>query len=178
MYQCTTCGKAFGRLGNLQRHERNLHSNTTSRATDQQSATSSDATHRPCFSEIVDDDTVFEHGCEVLECDACEMYFLSQEELEKHEKVYTLCIHVIAKNSIKKSYFVEIETPLSYLAFGVIVAKIPPCNGACYSAAVIERTNLTRNHWYIVTFRGSGIHLTLYHRHSQTSNISSGKGSP
>ena len=177
MFQCSVCGKAFGRLANLHRHERNLHSNVASRSADQQSATSSDATHRPCFSEIVDDDTVFEHGCEVLECDACEMYFLSQEELTKHEKVYTMYKRKRQKFE-EKSYLVEIETPLSYRAFGVIVAKIPPCNGACYSAAMIERTNLSRNHWYIVTFRGSGIHLTLYHRHSQTSNISSGKGSP
>ena len=160
MFQCGVCGKAFGRLANLQRHERNLHSNVASRATDQQSSTSSDATHCPCFSEIVDDDDIFEHGCEVLKCDACKMYFLSKEELTKHEKVYTMC-KCKCKKFNQKSNLIEIETPLSYRAFGEIVAIIPPCNGTCYSAAMLERTNLSRNHWYTVTFRESRIHLTL-----------------
>ena len=42
---------------------------------------------RPRFNELVDDDAIFEHGCEVLECDDCEMYFTTQEQLERHEVV-------------------------------------------------------------------------------------------
>jgi len=41
---------------------------------------------RPRCDEIVSDDTIFEHGQEVLECDACEAYFLTQEELDRHVK--------------------------------------------------------------------------------------------
>ena len=42
---------------------------------------------RPRYNELVDDDTVFEHGCEVLECEHCEMFFTTQEQLERHELV-------------------------------------------------------------------------------------------
>ena len=97
MFSCEQCGKAFGRVGNLLRHRRTVHAvvyrrssdNTT---TDQPTASSapSNATaeKRLPFYEIVGDDEIF-YGHEVLECDVCEMYFLTQEELDKHEKVYT-----------------------------------------------------------------------------------------
>jgi len=39
---------------------------------------------RPRSDDIVSDDAIFEHGQEVLECDACEAYFLAQEELDRH----------------------------------------------------------------------------------------------
>jgi uncharacterized C2H2 Zn-finger protein len=94
MYSCAICGKTFGRLGNLQRHQRNFHATTRrpwERKVDEQppiAASSNVSTDkRPCFNELVDDDAIFEHGCEVLKCDICEMYFLSQEELDKHKKV-------------------------------------------------------------------------------------------
>ena len=89
MFTCGICKKAFGRLANLRRHENNLHSNRQPTAPRPSTSTASNTERRPCFNEIVDDDTVFEHGCIVLECDRCIAYFLDQEQLDKHEKVYT-----------------------------------------------------------------------------------------
>ena len=88
MFQCRYCTKSFGRLAKMLRHERNMHSNAHERSEVQPSSASTNVVERPCFNEIVDDDDIFEHGCEVLECESCEMYFLSQDELQKHEKVY------------------------------------------------------------------------------------------
>ena len=45
------------------------------------------ASKRPRCDEIVSDDAIFEHGLEVLECDRCEMYFTTQEQLDRHEAV-------------------------------------------------------------------------------------------
>ena len=42
---------------------------------------------RPRYDEIVDDSPIFEHGCEVPECERCFRYFNSVEELWKHEEV-------------------------------------------------------------------------------------------
>ena len=39
---------------------------------------------RPRMDEIVTDDDIFNHGREVLECDICAMYFLTQEKLDVH----------------------------------------------------------------------------------------------
>ena len=87
MYSCAVCNKAFGRIANLRRHESNMHANRF-REVEQSPPTTDVNIGRPCFNEIVDDDAVFEHGCIVLECETCEAYFLDQEQLDKHEKVY------------------------------------------------------------------------------------------
>ena len=42
------------------------------------------------YDEIVTDDTIFEHGREVLECDICGMFFFSQNILDAHVKRHTL----------------------------------------------------------------------------------------
>ena len=89
MFKCSVCDKSFGRLANLQRHERNLHSNSAGPANERPSTSSTtNLDNRPCFNELVDDDAIFEHGREVLECEGCAMFFLDQEHLDCHEKVY------------------------------------------------------------------------------------------
>ena len=50
----------------------------------------STSAERPFFNELVDDDVIFAHGREVLECESCEAYFIDQEQLDKHEKVNAL----------------------------------------------------------------------------------------
>ena len=113
MFQCRYCAKSFGRLANMLRHERNMHSNAHEQSEVQPSSSSTNAVERPFFNEIVDDDDIFEHGCEVLECESCEMYFLSQDELQKHEKVYQKKFKMSIKNvhqnlsRIKKFYFIS-----------------------------------------------------------------------
>ena len=47
-------------------------------------------TKRPRSDEIVTDDIIFQHGREVLECDVCTMYFLSQKNLDAHLKIHRL----------------------------------------------------------------------------------------
>ena len=86
MFSCETCGKPFSRLANLQRHIRKLHS--SNRATEPPSSPPSTTAERPTFDELADDDAIFEHGKEVLECEGCAMFFLDQEQLDRHEKVY------------------------------------------------------------------------------------------
>ena len=94
MFECSVCGKAFGRLGNLQRHTRNLHDSASGPSNDRPSSLPSTTTtrveSRPCFNELVDDDDIFEHGREILECEYCARYFLDQEQLDRHEKVYLI----------------------------------------------------------------------------------------
>ena len=95
MFTCETCGKQFSRLANCRRHQLNLHS--SSRATELPSTSSTDNNieSRPSFYELVDDDDIFEHGREVLECEYCAMYFLDQEQLDRHEKVYLILIRIL-----------------------------------------------------------------------------------
>ena len=88
MHQCISCGKHFSRLGNLQRHIRNVHDSASRRSNDRPSSPPSATAERPTFDELVDDDAIFEHGKEVLECEGCAMFFLDQEQLDRHEKVY------------------------------------------------------------------------------------------
>ena len=45
---------------------------------------------RPRYDELVDDSPIFEHGCEVPECENCFRYFNSEDELRKHEEVKLL----------------------------------------------------------------------------------------
>ena len=45
------------------------------------------ASKRPRYDELVDDEPIFEYGCEVPECERCFRYFNSVEELRKHEEV-------------------------------------------------------------------------------------------
>ena len=67
-------------------HEPNCVEPSTNDPIDQTSSYAAESvTQRSRFNELVDDDTVFEHGCEVLECEHCEMYFTTQEQLERHE---------------------------------------------------------------------------------------------
>ena len=47
-------------------------------------------TKRPRCDEIVTDDDIFEHGREVIECDVCGMFFLSQANLEAHQQNHLL----------------------------------------------------------------------------------------
>ena len=64
MFKCSVCDKSFGRLANLQRHERNLHSNSAGPANERPSTSSTtNLDNRPCFNELVDDDAIFEHDC-------------------------------------------------------------------------------------------------------------------
>ena len=102
MYKCSQCRKTFSRPANLYRHARNMHSSAYQRAEVQLPSASTDVVQRPCFHEIVDDDDIFEHGCEVLECETCEMYFLSQNELQKHEKVYQNKLKMSIENISQK----------------------------------------------------------------------------
>ena len=113
---CTICAREFTLKKNLNRHMRNFHAskevvsaenslltnnvetssvnevetpngvlmNTVETTND---APAESVKERPRYSELVNDDVIFEHGCEVLECDECEMYFTTQEQLERHEVV-------------------------------------------------------------------------------------------
>ena len=48
------------------------------------------ASKRPRCHEIVTDDEIFSHGREVLECEVCSAYFLSQTNLDSHLKCHRL----------------------------------------------------------------------------------------
>ena len=48
------------------------------------------ASKRPRYHEIVTDDEIFSHGREVLECEVCSAYFLSQTNLDSHLKSHRL----------------------------------------------------------------------------------------
>ena len=86
-FYCPTCGKQYSRQANCRRHQLNFHS--SNRATEP-SSSSDNIESRPSFYELVDDDDIFVHGREVLECEYCVMFFLDQEQLDRHEKVCTL----------------------------------------------------------------------------------------
>ena len=60
---------------------------TTSEALTDGSGRQEPAFKRPRYDELVDDDPIFEYGCEVPECERCFRYFNSVEELRKHEEV-------------------------------------------------------------------------------------------
>ena len=51
---------------------------------------------RPRYDELVDDSPIFEHGCEVPECENCFRYFNSEDELRKHEEVKLLFVKKLA----------------------------------------------------------------------------------
>ena len=102
---CTVCGREFTVATNMYRHRQKVHSWTTEQAAlPSNTPTDADATpgpsnvasmtepsmKRPRCDVIVDDDAIFEHGKEVFECDVCNMYFLSQEELDKHVQLHAL----------------------------------------------------------------------------------------
>ena len=108
-FPCDSCAKEFTAKNNLYRHQRRFHAqpvNEDNVATNEAVVTLNalplenqpiasvstvpdepSAAKRPRCYIIVDDDHIFGHGKEVLECDVCEMYFLAQEELNKHIKV-------------------------------------------------------------------------------------------
>ena len=100
-YSCNFCYKTFSRTFNLRKHVANMHGQrptTSSTVTAAASAITTSAAltggsgrhevdPRPRYDEIVDDSPIFEHGCEVPECERCFRYFNSVEELKKHEKV-------------------------------------------------------------------------------------------
>ena len=48
------------------------------------------AAKRPRCHEIVTDDEIFSYGREVLECEVCSAYFLSQTNLDSHLKSHRL----------------------------------------------------------------------------------------
>ena len=92
-YSCNFCYKTFSRTFNLRKHVANMHgqrsttSSTVTSAAASASTTSEPASKRPRYDELVDDDPIFEYGCEVPECERCFRYFNSVEELRKHEDV-------------------------------------------------------------------------------------------
>ena len=45
---------------------------------------------RPRCDEIVTNDEIFKHGREVIECDVCGMFFLSQANLDVHQRNHLL----------------------------------------------------------------------------------------
>ena len=102
-YSCNFCYKTFSRTFNLRKHVANMHgqrpttsstvttaaasASTTSEALTDGSGRQEPAFKRPRYDELVDDDPIFEYGCEVPECERCFRYFNSVEELRKHEEV-------------------------------------------------------------------------------------------
>ena len=102
-YSCNFCFKTFSRTFNLRKHVANMHgqrpttsstvttaaasASTTFEALTDGSGRQEPASKRPRYDELVDDDPIFEYGCEVPECERCFRYFNSVEELRKHEEV-------------------------------------------------------------------------------------------
>ena len=112
--RCNFCFKTFNRTANMRMHMANMHrqelmtssaaaaavttkstaapSTTVQRSTSLlTSGTGQQSRHeqqqRPRYDELVNDSPIFEHGCEVPECERCFRYFNSVEELRKHEEV-------------------------------------------------------------------------------------------
>ena len=67
---------------------------TTSEAVTDGSGRQEPASKRPRYDELVDDDPIFEYGCEVPECENCFRYFNSEDELRKHEEVKLLSMKI------------------------------------------------------------------------------------
>ena len=91
---------------NLRKHVANMHgqrpttsstaasASTISEALTDGSGRQEPASKRPRYDELVDDDPIFEYGCEVPECENCFRYFNSEDELRKHEEVKLLSMKI------------------------------------------------------------------------------------